>query len=175
MHGRDAEGARRKGVVDLVTTATRTPYQDTAVSVERSKEAIRRSLRAAGSLGVQFDEEWGADAKCRVRFIWPIEVALDDGQGTVRIEQQVVRLEVKPLPPVRGARGSWKVDEAQRERQAWRGLAHYLDSTIKAAEFGLIRFEDIFLSFIESSSGQTIGEVLIPRLTAGRLELEAAR
>jgi len=148
----------------------RTPYQDTAVTVERSKEAIRRSLRAAGALGVQFDEEWGDDPKCRVRFIWPIEV--DDG---ARIEQHIVRLEVRPLPPVRGVRGGWTVDEAQRERQAWRGLAHYLDSTIKAAEFGLIRFEDIFLSFIESNTGATVGEMLIPRLTSGVLQIEAAR
>lgn len=154
-------------------TETRTPYQDTAVSVERSKEAIRRSLRAAGSLGVQFDEEWGDEPKYRVRFIWPLEV--DVGDGEVRIEHQVVRLEVRPLPPVRGVRSGWKVDVEQRERQAWRGLAHYLDSTIKAAEFGLIRFEDIFLSFIESANGQTVGEVLIPRLAGGRLELEAPR
>ena len=149
---------------------TRTPYQDTAVSVERSKETIRRSLRSAGALGVQFDEEWTDPPLCRVRFIWPLEVA--DGAG-LRVVQQVVRLEVTPLPPQRGARGGWIVDVSQRERQAWRGLAHYLESTLKAAEFGLIRFEDIFLSFIETSGGMRVGDALIPRLTSGLLELEA--
>lgn len=147
-------------------TTTRTPYQETSVSVERSKEAIRRSLRSAGALGVQFDEEWGDDPKCRVRFIWPLVTA--DGS---RVEQQLVRLEVRPLRPVQGLRGGYRIDSEQRERQAWRGIAHYLDATLKAAEFGLIRFEDVFLSFIETASGATVGEMLIPRLTSGRLEL----
>jgi hypothetical protein len=142
--------------------ATRTPFEDTSVSVERSKDQIRRFLKEAGALGVQFDEEWGDDPKYRVRFVWPM--------GDSKI-QQVVRLEVKPLAPKRGARGGWMVSEEQRERQAWRGLAHYLEGTIKAAQFGLIRFEDIFLSFMESQSGMTVGEVVIPQLERGQLAL----
>ena len=59
----------------------------------------------------------------------------------------------------------------QRERQAWRGLAHYLEGTLKAATFGLIRFEDIFLSFVEMADGRTIGEAIIPRLAVERLAL----
>ena len=138
---------------------SRTPFEDTSVTVERSKEQIRRFLRDAGALGVQFDEEWDPPI-CRVRFVWPLE-----GAG----QRQVVRLTVTPLPPKPGARDG----VAQRERQAWRGLAHYLEGTIKAATFGLIRFEDIFLSFMEApgAGGQTIGDVLIPQLEEGRLAL----
>lgn len=126
------------------------------MSVERSKDAIREALRAAGALGVQFDEEWGDAPVCRVRFVWPV------GEG-----RQVVRIEVNPLPPVRG------VTSEQRERQAWRGVAHYLDGTLKAATFGLIRFEDIFLSFMEISPAdpRRVGDVVVPRIRAGHLEL----
>jgi hypothetical protein len=158
-------------------TTTRTPYQDTAVSVERSKEAIRKALRSAGALGVQFDEEWGPEPKCRVRFIWPIEsLDPDPFEGMPTVQQQLVRLEVRPLEPERAARGSgYRITTEQRERQAWRGLAHYLDATLKAAEFGLIRFEDIFLSFIETDHGQTIGEIIIPRLAQGPLALNPGK
>jgi hypothetical protein len=147
-----------------MTAAKRTPFEDTGVSVERSKDQIRRFLREAGALGVQFDEEWGDEPICRVRFVWPISDA----------HKQTVRLEVSPLPPNPGGYGKGpKVTVEQRERQAWRGLAHYLEGTIKAAAFGLIRFEDIFLSFMEVGDGDArrIGDVVIPQMKAGRLAL----
>jgi hypothetical protein len=134
----------------------RTPFEDTSVPVQRSQDQIRKLLRDAGALGVQFDEEWGEEPVYRVRFAWPMGDA----------QRQLVRLEVRPLPPER-----W-IKAEQRERQAWRGLAHYLEGTIKAATFGLIRFEDIFLSFMEDrATGQTIGEVLIPQIEQGQLAL----
>ena len=143
---------------------TRTPFEDTSVSVERSKDQIRRFLKDSGALGVQFDEEWGDEPICRVRFVWPLD---DDNR-------QTVRLEVSPLPPRKGGYGKGATITAeQRERQAWRGLAHYLEGTLKAATFGLIRFEDIFLSFMEVSptDNRTIGDVVIPRIQAGQLAL----
>jgi hypothetical protein len=148
-----------------MTTGKRTPYESTEVSVERSKDQIRRMLREAGALGVQFDEEWGENPICRVRFAWPL--------GNV---QQRVRLEVKPLPSSAGGyRKGPRVTEQQRERQAWRGISHYLEGTLKAATFGLIRFEDIFLAHMEVSAADTrrIGDVVIPALEQGRLALPA--
>lgn len=143
--------------------AARTPFEDTSVSVARSQEQIRTALRDAGALGVQFEEEWGnhgAPTILRVRFAWPMGA-----------HRQVVRLEVTPLEPVPNVRSGWRISPEQRERQAWRGLAWYLDSTLKAATFGLIRFEDIFLSFMEGGDGQTIGEIVLPQLAEGRLLL----
>jgi hypothetical protein len=143
------------------------PYASTEVPVGRSQDQIRALLQRAGALGVQFEEEWGEKPRCRVRFVWP--------SGD---EKVIVRLEVSPLPPgpdpaKRAQRKRVHVDYAQRQRQAWRGLAWYLDSTLKAATFGLIRFEDVFLSFIEDpASGRTVGEVVIPQILAGQLELE---
>lgn len=151
-----------------MTTATRTPFEDTGVSVERSKDQIRRLLKDAGALGVQFDEEWGDEPICRVRFVWPLEGA----------QRQTVRLEVSPLSPRKGGYGKGPTITAeQRERQAWRGVAHYLEGTIKAATFGLIRFEDIFLSFMEVGNGdeRRIGDVVIPQMAQGRLALPASK
>ena len=146
-------------------TRERTPFEDTSVSVSRSQEQIRKLLRDAGAEGVQFSEEWSDPPAFYVRFLWRMTPPDPDAQPVI----QAVRLRVNPLPESSG--GVVKSAE-QRERQAWRGIAHYLEGTIKAATFGLIRFEDIFLSFIEvEPQGRTIGEAIIPRLEQGRLAL----
>ena len=143
----------------------RTPFEDTGVSVSRSQEQIRKLLRDAGAEGVQFSEEWGETPAYYVRFLWRLAAPDADAQGVV----QSVRLKVKALPEQH--KGVWKTAE-QRERQAWRGIAHYLEGTIKAATFGLIRFEDIFLSFMElEPQGRTLGETVIPQIQQGRLAL----
>lgn len=140
-----------------VVTKSRTPYEDTSVPAERSKTQIAKMLRSAGALGVQFDEEWenGGQSVVRVRFAWPGE---HDGKT-------IVRLEATTLP------ASPRVSIEQRERQAWRGLAWYLESNLKAATFGLIPFEAIFLAHFEAPGGRTIGEHLIPQIEQGRLAL----
>lgn len=149
-----------------MTTRTATPYEDTSVSVERSQAQIRRRLAESGALGVSFDETWDEPRSLFCRFIWPV---LHDDE----LVKMVVKIRVHPLAPVPLSRGAgWKISVEQRDRQAWRGIAHYLDATLKAAEFGLVRFEDVFLSFIEAPDGTTVGEVLIPALRAGqRLQL----
>lgn len=138
----------------------RTPFEDTSVPVVRSQEQIRSLLKDAGALGVQFTEEWGAPPTFHVRFEWPL--------GDSR--RQAVRLMCSPLPEIVGR--TRKTVE-QRERQAWRGLAHYLEGTIKAATFGLIKFEDIFLSFMElEPMGRTLGDVVLPQIQSGQFLLE---
>jgi hypothetical protein len=140
------------------------PYRDTSVPVERSKTQIRNALKSAGARGLQLEEEWAEDGSvtaCLIRFIWPTEEG-----AMIR-----VRFSAAPLPPEKGVRGGWKVDADQRERQAWRGLAWYIESMIKASTFGLIRFEEIFLAYFEDDKGRRIGDVLIPQIETGRLQL----
>jgi hypothetical protein len=143
------------------------PYRDTSVPVERSKSQIRDALRDAGARGLQLEEGWDEDGQvesCLVRFLWPTE----------RGDSIRVRFEAHPLPPERGARGGWKVSADQRERQAWRGLSWYIVSLVKAATFGLVPFEAVFLAYFEDpTSGRTIGEALIPQIEEGRLALPA--
>lgn len=146
-------------------TRERTPFEDTSVAVSRSQEQIRRLLRDAGASGVQFSEEWSDPPAFYVRFLWTMAAPDADAQGVT----QAVRLRVNPL--TESHKGVSKSVE-QRERQAWRGIAHYLEGTIKAATFGLIRFEDIFLSFMElEPMGRTIGETVIPQIERGQLAL----
>lgn len=143
----------------------RTPFEDTSVSVSRSQEQIRKMLKDAGAEGVQFSEEWGERPAYYVRFLWRMAPADEDGIGVV----QAVRLKVVALPEKH--KGVVKTAE-QRERQAWRGIAHYLEGTLKAATFGLLRFEDIFLSFMElEPMGRTLGESVIPQIERGQLAL----
>lgn len=125
------------------------------MSVTRSQEQIQKLLRDAGAQGVQFTEEWADPPVFHVRFVWPLAE-----------HAQAVRLQCSPLPAMP------RITAEQRERQAWRGLAHYLEGTIKAATFGLIKFEDIFLSFMElEPNGRTLGEVVIPQIATGQLAL----
>lgn len=145
------------------------PYRDTAVPVERSKQQIRNCLKNAGARGMQLEETWDTDGLvevCLVRFLWLPE------SSTVPIK---VRLEAKPLPPEKRTdyRGGWKVTPEQRERQAWRGLAWYLESLVKAATFGIVPFEAVFLAYFEDVRGRTIGEHLIPMIESGKLALPA--
>jgi hypothetical protein len=126
-------------------------------------QQVREGLRAAGARGIQIEDTW-EPPRILIRFLWPT--------GEEGFEQVVkIRLEATPLPPEKGARGGWKVSPEQRERQAWRALAWYLKTMLEAATFGLMRFEEIFLAYVEDENGRTIGEVVIPQLEAGRLLL----
>lgn len=142
-------------------TAPRSPYQDTSVTVGRSQDQIRSMLRRSGAEGVSFSEEWNPP-KAIVRFLW---------RADEESNQVTVRLEVTPLPAEGRSATAREKSAEQRWRQAWRGIAWYLDATLKAAAFGLVRFEDIFLSFIEIGERGRVGDVLIPQLLAGPLEL----
>lgn len=135
------------------------PYRDTSVSVERSRSEIRGALMEGGAKAVQFEEDF-EDLTLTVRFIW---------------KGMTIRFRAKQLPPIQGPRGGWKVSPEQRERQAWRGMAWYITSMVKAATFGLFEFEDVFMSFFETSEGETIGERMRPMIEQGRLALPKGR
>jgi hypothetical protein len=147
--------------------STKTPYESTDVPVERSKQAIRNVLKNAGARGLQLEETWDEDGcveMCLVRFIWLTESGA----------KATVRLDATPLPPEKSSRSGWRVSPEQRERQAWRGLAWYIESMVKAATFGIVSFEAVFLAYFEDAQGKTIGEHVIPMLDAGQLALPAA-
>jgi hypothetical protein len=148
---------------------TSEPYRDTSVPVERSKQQIRDALKRAGARGMQLEETWDSDGRietCLVRFIWIPEESVTPVK---------VRLEATPLAPEKRTdyRGGWKVSPEQRERQAWRGLSWYLESLVKAATFGIVPFEAVFLAYFEDAQGKTIGEHVIPMLEEGKLALPA--
>jgi hypothetical protein len=136
-------------------SAARSPYEDTSVTVERSKSEITKALREGGADGVQFEEMWSPPS-ITVRFMW---------------HGLTCRFTATPLAPVKNVRSGWRISPEQRERQAWRGMSWYITSMVKAATFGLFTFEDIFMSFFEAPDGRTVGEALRPQLESGRLML----
>lgn len=140
------------------------PYRDTSVTASRSKEQITQSLRGVGARGMQLEEEWddtGNVTSCLVRFMYPTEEG-----AMIR-----VRFKAHPLPPEPSSRSGWKVSPEQRERQCWRGLAWYIESLSKAAAFGFVKFEEVFLAYFEDDKGRTIGEALVPEIEHGRIAL----
>lgn len=151
----------------------------TEVPVERSKAQIEALLTKYGAQGYHTgwqaatpdDPGWDA-----VEFMW---------------KGKVIRFRL-PRPTAKKPDGKWqawatdryglrladaKLQKAteQQNRSRWRVLFLVIKAKLEAVEAGVSIFEDEFLSFIVTSSGRTVGEILLPRLAAsgGQLQLEA--
>jgi len=149
----------------------------TEVPVERSKAQIEALLTKYGAQGYHTgwqaadgdDPGWDA-----VEFMW---------------KSKVIRFRVpRPLPKkADGKYHAWATDRYgyrladakmqkaidQQNRSRWRVLFLVIKAKLEAVEAGVSIFEDEFLSFIVTGSGRTVGEILLPRLAAGQLQLEA--
>lgn len=139
-------------------------YETTAVPVEKSKEAIRKILIKAGVKGIQFAENFETH-EINVRFVKDVE-------GNMRTVS--VTLVVPEPPRPRRNRYSKSVAQEKRqeqsERSTYRALHYWLKSQFEAVDFGLLTFEDIFLSHFEwMLDGQrtTVGAIVKPRLSNG--------
>ena len=155
-------------------------YESTAVPVERSKEAIRQLLIKFGARGVQFTEEFNT-GQINVRFAKEVNVNL----RTVSITMQVPE---SPQPKKR-RKGTWRGgrfipsrgDEERRrqmERATYRALHYWLKSQFEAVQFGLLTFEDVFLSHFEwilDGRRTTVGAMVLPHLSNGSSFLPAPR
>lgn len=131
---------------------------DTSVPVDRSKGHIEALLLKAGAEGYHTG--------------WQSAQGDDPGWDAIEFLWKGKQIRFR-LPRTKVARGS-RNDE-QRNRQRWRVLFLVVKAKIEAVEAGIAVFEEEFLSFIVTASGQTIGEVLLPRLAAtrGPLQLES--
>lgn len=139
----------------------------------RSKASIEKALSDAGARAVRFGRDgWssltedGTVNDCIVEFVWPV------GEGLAK-----VRLVTHPLAPTNTGYKTTSIGPEQRERQAWRALAWYIETMLKAAQFGLMRFEEVFLAFIvDPKTDRTLGDSLIPQIESGAAALlEAAK
>ena len=57
-------------------------------------------------------------------------------------------------------RSSLKATREQAERVAWRILKDWVEAQMALLDIEMVRFEEIFLPYIETTSGQTIYERL---------------
>ena len=145
-------------------------YKTTQVPVARSQEAIRQLLRNFNVRGVQFSEDFETRV-INVRFAK--EVA-----GNMRTVS--VSMTVPEPPPVKRARSvsyrrgrmvySKTIGERQEQmaRATYRALHDWLKAQFVAVEFGLLTFEDVFLSHFEwilkDGSVSTVGALVKQRI-----------
>lgn len=126
---------------------------DTSVPVDRSKGHIEALLMRAGAEGYHTG--------------WQSAQGDDPGWDAIEFLWKGKQIRFR-LPRTKAGR-----NDEQRNRQRWRVLFLVVKAKIEAVEAGIAIFEEEFLSFIVTASGKTIGEVLLPRLTAatGPLQL----
>ena len=147
-------------------------YNQTSVPIERSKEAIRRILINAGARGVQFSEDF-QDHLINVKFA----KAIDGNLRTVSVSLRIP----EPEQPKRRRSNSRRSDSdrwEQMERATYRALHWWLKSQFEAVEFGLLSFEDVFLSHFEwmlDGHLTTVGAMIAPHLSNGSNFLPAPK
>lgn len=158
-----------------------TSYLTTSVPVERSKEAIRKLLIAFGARGVQFSENFDT-REINIRFAKDSEGSLRTVNVTMIVPEPPQSKRPRKKRGYRYSRGRMVYDKTPRqrmeqmERATYRALHYWLKSQFEAVEFGLLSFEDVFLSHFEQVVGgkrMTIGSMIKPRLAAGGLLLSA--
>lgn len=154
-------------------------YQTTQVPTARSQEQIRKLLLNSGARGVQFSEDFEAH-DINIRFA-------KDVNGAMRTISVSLHVPEAPKPKRQSRTGRFnsrthrmsynKTQEERQEQMAratYRALHDWLKAQFVAVEYGLMSFEDVFLSHFEwMIDGQrtTVGAVIKPRLesSSGRL------
>jgi len=131
-------------------------YAGTLVSVDKSMGEVTSLLRRRSVTGLQWTEE-GLRATLRFRWTSAAGVMLCARFG----------LEVTPPRAPRGRRlTSKQIDDflEKERRRLFRVLVHFLKNLFEAVDGGLLTLEQALLPYLEDGAGQTIGELLGPRL-----------
>ena len=136
---------------------------DTAVTVERSRAEIERTLTRYGA--TRFASGWdeggaliGFVAKDRrVRFRLPLPVRTEK-----RFTHQKPRFSYSaPLPRSESAAlAAWE----QECRSRWRALLLSIKAKLEAVESGIETFEEAFLAHVVMPDGRTVAESILPAI-----------
>jgi hypothetical protein len=133
---------------------------DTSVSVEKSKIEIEKLLTKHGAIGFQTG--------------WQGQIGDDPGWDVIgfRWKDRAVRFRLDRPNSRRMSNAAYD----QRNRQRWRVLALVIKAKLEAVHAGVAIFEEEFLANIVTADDRTMGEILVPMLTAAgskRLALHA--
>jgi hypothetical protein len=160
-------------------------YENTKVPVAQSMSDIEKLLIAHGAKGMQWAKSWET-REVNVRFV-------KETGGEMRTVSMTITI---PDPPKPRTGEDYKTEYirsegyvkrptaarlqrlVQAERQTYRALYWWLKSQFEAVDFGLLTFEDIFLSHFEWMVGgqrTTVGALIKPRLSDGSNLLMAPR
>jgi hypothetical protein len=77
-------------------------------------------------------------------------------------KERTVRLDL-PMPTEREAGSATKLQRMQRQR--WRALVLVIKAKLEAVAIGISTLEHEFLADVVTKSGETVGQVLVPRLS----------
>jgi len=138
---------------------TSNAYKTTSVPIARSREQIRKLLINFGVRGVQFSENFES-GEVNVRF------AKATGQQ-LRTVSVSMHIPEAPKPKRKPTRKSADDRKEQMARATYRALHDWLKAQFVAVEFGLLSFEDVFLSHFEwmvNGQTMTVGALIKPRL-----------
>ncbi len=138
-------------------------YSGTTVPVSRSQESIRQMLIRFGARGVQFSEDF-ATGQVNIKFGREFE-------GNIRSVSVTLAIP-KPAEHPRGRPPAGDRQEHERQR-TYRALHDWLKAQFVAVEFGLLSFEDVFLSHFEwvlpDGKVTTVGAMFNERFTNPQL------
>jgi len=128
--------------------------KDTTVSVDRTLEEIRSTIKRCGAVKLAtFEHETHAGIAFemknrRVRFILPLP---DKKAGMVKVNQS------------RATQYSQRTYD-QAVRQRWRALLLCIKAKLESVEAGIESFDEAFMSQIVLPSGKTMGEWAVPQI-----------
>ena len=134
---------------------------ETVVPIDRSKRQIEEMLRQNGA--EQYHTGWD-QARDIIEFGW---------KGK-QIRFVLPRVNPKDFSrsPAGRTRTQSSLQQAveQADRQRWRALYLVIRAKLEAVEAGIAVFEEEFMAFIViPGRNMTIGEILVPQITAGRV------
>ena len=141
---------------------------DTRVPISKSQEDIRNLLARFGATKIAFEEHLQNGTQI-LRFEYPMKEKM-----SVPVQ---FKIEVKGVFDwlEENGRSSWNNDYLwkQSKKVAWRHIFDWTKSNINLVEFGLIPFENMFLSYfshvLPDGSYRSLGEFILPKLHSGEL------
>lgn len=130
-------------------------YESTEVSSQKSQEGIRRLIMGHKGSKIAFVSEPPREGFHAV-------VLIDGIPYQIRIFGECKSLPDDKARRYKGLREKFAVQE---ERRIWRVLYYHLKAVFEAADSGVMEFRELMLPYIVTSSGLTIAESIIPRLS----------
>lgn len=136
---------------------------NTSVPVARSQGVIRELLAQFGASKVTFEDDM-KDGTQTLRFEYPYKT---DKPIPVQFKIEIAGIYNWLTKGKKGKYAQYKFTE-QAKRVAWRHIFDWVKANLNLVEFGLIPFENMFLSYfarvLPNGKWQTVGEVMIPQL-----------
>ena len=139
-------------------------YEVTGVDVLRSQAAISGLVAKHGGTGIGFESEPPEEA-------FTVKIRLGGHPYIIRVAartKSIGRERRSRQGAFLGLRTEAQMSAAaeQERRRVWRVLYWHLKAVFDAADAGVIELRRAMLPYIVMANGQTVGEVLLPRLDA---------